>query len=88
MNEQRILEELTALLEANGVTIRTEPLGGGGGGLCTIKDESIFFVDTQASSAEVSALAAEAIVKLIDTESIYIKPEVRRIIDKYAKHIS
>jgi len=33
MNEQDILQELLALLEANGVQIRTEPLGGSGGGL-------------------------------------------------------
>jgi hypothetical protein len=31
MNEQSILEELLALLEANQVKIRREPLGGGGG---------------------------------------------------------
>ena len=47
MNEQRILEELLALLEADGVSIRSEPLGGSGGGLCTVKGERIFFVDTQ-----------------------------------------
>jgi hypothetical protein len=59
MNEQRILEELLALLEANGVKIRNEPLGGSGGGLCTIKGEQIFFVDTQASSADSAAICGE-----------------------------
>ena len=84
MNEQNILEELLALLEANGVTIRNEPLGGSGGGLCTVKGEQIFFVDTQAASAEVAALCAEAASKVVDIEKIYIKPEVRQFIERYS----
>jgi hypothetical protein len=81
MNEQRILEELLALLEANGVAIRKEPLGGSGGGLCTVKGQSIFFVDTQAPSAEVAALCSQAVSKTINIEQIYIKPELRQFIE-------
>jgi hypothetical protein len=81
MNEQNILEELLALLEANGVTIRNEPLGGSGGGLCTIKGENIFFVDTQASSAVSAAMCAEAVSKVVDVEQIYIKPQIRQFIE-------
>ena len=83
MNEQRILEELLALLEANGVTIRNEPLGGSGGGLCTLKDQKFFFVDTQAPSADVAAHCAEAVSKVVDTEKVYIRPEVRLFIEKH-----
>jgi len=82
MNEQRILEELLALLEANGVTIRTEPLGGNGGGLCTVKGRKIFFVDKQAPAAESAALCAEAAAKVADIENIYIRPKVRQFIEK------
>jgi hypothetical protein len=84
MNKQRILEELLALLEANGVTVRNEPLGGSGGGLCTVKGRSIFFVDTQASSAESAAVCAEAVSKVVDIEKIYIKPEVRQFIENHS----
>jgi len=84
MNKQRILEELLALLEANGVTIRNEPLGGSGGGLCTVKGEQIFFADTQAPSAETALLCAEAVLKTVDTEKVYIKPEVRQFIGNYS----
>ena len=83
MNQQNILEELLALLEANGVAIRNEPLAGSGGGLCTIKGESIFFVDTQATAAETAAVCAEAVSKMVDIESVYIKPEVREFIEKH-----
>ena len=84
MYEQRILEELLALLEANSVTIRNEPLAGSGGGLCTIKGEPIFFVDTQAQSAEVAALCAEAVSKVVDIDNIYIRPEVRQFIENHS----
>lgn len=81
MNEQRILDELLALLEGHGVTIRSEPMGGSGGGLCEVKGAHIFFLDTQANSAETASRCAEAVGKLLDTETIYIRPEVRQFIE-------
>ena len=87
MNTQRILEELLALLEANGVAIRNEPLGGSGGGLCTVKNQSLFFVDTQASSAEMVGICVEAVAKIVDIDNIYIRPEIREIIENHSnKH--
>ena len=83
MNEQRILEELLALLEANGVAIRNEPLGGSGGGLCTVKGRQIFFVDTQAQSAEVAALCAAAVARVTDIEKLYIRPQIRQFIEAH-----
>ena len=83
MDEQRILDELLSLLEAQGVSIRSEPLGGTGGGLCTVKGEAIFFVDTQGPSSEVAAHCAEAVAKLVDIEKIYIRPEVRDFIENF-----
>ena len=81
MNEQKILEELLVLLEAHGVSIRDEALGGSGGGLCIMKGKNIFFRDTQAPSAVAAAMCAEAVSKIIDIEQIYIKPEVREFIE-------
>jgi len=85
MTEQRILEELLRLLQANGVTVRNEPLGGSGGGLCTVKGQTLFFVDTQAPSAEVAGLCAEAVAKLLDIEKVYVRPEVRQYIENHRK---
>ena len=85
MNEQRIQEELLALLEGHGVTIRHEPLGGCGGGLATIKGANIFFVDTEATAADVATLCAEAVRKLLDIETVYLRPEVRRFIESNAE---
>ena len=87
MNEQRIVEELLTLLEANAVTIRNEPLGGSGGGLCTMKGQSIFFVDTQAQSADIAPICAEAVSKVADIEKLYIKPEVRQFIESHTPSV-
>jgi hypothetical protein len=88
MNEQNILDELLALLEANGVTIRNEPLGGSGGGLCTIKGQQIFFVDTQAPSVVSAAICAEAVPKVVDVEQIFIKPQIRQFIENHSNQIT
>lgn len=88
MNEQSILDELLALLESNGVTIRNEPLGGSGGGLCTIKGERIFFVDTQASSIVSAAICAEAVPKVVDVEQVYIKPLIRQFIEDNSNQVT
>ncbi len=85
MTEQKILEELVSLLENGNVTIRREPLGGGGGGFCMVQGESVFFLDTQAQSAESVAICAQGVANYIDVENIYIKPEVRQFIEKYTQ---
>jgi hypothetical protein len=87
MNEQTILEELLALLEASRVKIRSEPLGGRGGGLAMMKGENIFFVDTEAPNAEVAALCADAVMKLLDVETIYLRPEVRQFIESHTQSV-
>jgi len=84
MNEQRILDELLALLAGGGVTIRSEPLGGNGGGLCAVRGQNVFFLDTEAGSGESAALCAEAVRKVLDIESIYIRPEVRQFIEEHS----
>ena len=88
MNEQRILEELLELLKANSVAIRYEPLGGSGGGLCTVKGQQIFFVDTQAPSIVSAALCAEALPKVVDIETLYIRPQVRQFIENHSNQIT
>ncbi len=84
MNEQRILDELLALLEDGGVAIRSEPLGGMGGGLCAVRGQRVFFLDTQAGSGESAALCAEAISRVLDIENVYIRPEVRLFIEEHS----
>lgn len=80
MNKQQIIDELIMLLENKGVIIRSEPLGSGGG-LCSVKGKYVFFIDTQAPSAETAVLCAEAVLKTVDIEQVFIKPEIRDFIE-------
>ena len=82
------MEELLALLETNDVTIRNEPLGGSGGGLCTIKGRRILFVDTEAPSIVTAAICAQSLPKVVDIEQIFIKPQVRQFIGDHSNQTS
>ena len=81
MTERRILDEITKLLETHGVEIRREDLGGSGGGLCVIQGRSVFFLDEQASIEDQLDACAEAVAKVMDLETCYMKPQVREYID-------
>ncbi len=82
------MQELLALLEAKDVTIRNEPLGGSGGGLCTVKGKRILFVDTEAPSIVTATICAESLPKVADIEQIFIKPQVRQFIEDHSNQIS
>lgn len=81
------MEELLALLEANNVMIRNEPLGGSGGGLCTMKGKRILFVDTEAPSIITATICAEALPKVTDIEQIFIRPQVRQFIEEHGNQV-
>ncbi|MBW8015623.1 MAG: hypothetical protein FVQ82_05515 [Planctomycetes bacterium] len=82
MNTREITEELVALIEQNGVEIRREAMGGGGGGLCVINEKKIFFVDTECPIAELTAICSRAVNELLDIDSVYIRPQVRQVLEK------
>jgi hypothetical protein len=84
MNSREILEQLLSLLESKNIEVRTDSLGGGAGGLCKIKGRYTFFVDSDSTTADSAVNAAQAVVKLLDIEAVYIKPEVREFIEKHS----
>lgn len=85
MDYQTITQQLLVLLEENGVQIRKDAMGGGGGGLCRLKEKDLMLIDCDSSSLETAAACAKAVHEVVqDIESIYLKPAVREFIDKYA----
>ena len=83
MNDQAILEELLELLASRDIAIRTESMGGGGGGLCEFKDKKVFFLDSQARSYDSAIQAGKAILKIVeDPETIFVRPVVRDFLDR------
>ncbi len=84
MDNKAILDELMELLQTNGVKMRKDALGGGGSGLCKVKDGYLFFYDTDSSIYENSLNCAKAVKEIIDIETIYLRPEVREFIEQKA----
>ncbi len=82
MDNKSILDDLLDILEKHNVKIRKDSLGGGGSGLCRIKDQHIFFADTDSSAYELAVSCARAVGKVVDVESIYLKPQVRSFIEQ------
>ncbi len=87
MNQQDILDEIVALLEANGITVRNEPMGGCGGGLCTVRNQPVVFLDTDAPVTERAAVAGRALNSLIDIQNIYLRPETREFVERQSSAV-
>jgi len=82
MHSQAILEELVAVLTQKGVTIRTGPMGGGGGGLCKIKGSLVFFIDTECPTREMAVICASAVKEIANIDIIYLRPQIRQFLEE------
>lgn len=85
MNEHKILDDLIALLDMHGVVIRMESLDESHGGLCRINGSYILFLDRMAEPDQQVKICAEAILRLINIESVYLKPELRELLETFQK---
>lgn len=81
MLDQRILEELIALLEGHGIKTRIEHLDDGSGGFCKIQGETVVFLNKDNSSIKQATVCAEALVQVVDINTFYIRPEIRQFIE-------
>lgn len=84
MNDQQILQELEALLEALGICVRHETLEGFPGGMCTVNGRSCMFLDVSAQPSDQARLCAAELRKRADLEALYLKPGVRRYLEETA----
>lgn len=82
MNQEKVLADLVALLEAHGVTVRTETLGESAGGLCMVNGQQMLFLDRSASTAARIALCAQVAMRVIDLDTVYVKPAIRELLRK------
>jgi hypothetical protein len=82
MDNKAILDDLVELLEKNSVKIRKDSMGGGGAGLCKLKEGYLFFMDTDSNAYENALNCAKAVKEIVDIETIYLRPEIREFIDR------
>lgn len=70
------------LLERWDVDIRREHLGGGGGGLCSLRGRRIVFIDLDADIPTRLEQTLRALAGLPELESAYVTPALRELIEQ------
>lgn len=74
-------DELLALAEKLGITVRHARLGGNGGGMATFKGKRHLFVDLDADPADQVEQTARALAKVEGLEGVYLRPDVRALLE-------
>ncbi len=75
-------EEMIDLARRIGLPVRNAHLGGNGGGLARVKGNAQLFIDLDADPLDQLEQTARAIASFSDLDGLYIRPDVREIIDK------
>jgi len=76
------LDDVLTVVERMGVEVRSEPLGGEGGGLCRLRGKAVLFVDTMADPATRLRRALEGLMDLPGIEESYLRPDLRDAVDR------
>ena len=76
-------DEIIDLAKRIGITVRHARLGGNGGGLAIFKGGRQLFVDLDADPADQLEQTAKAIAGLPELDSLFIRPDVRELLDRY-----
>ncbi|MFQ5414999.1 MAG: hypothetical protein ACE5E6_11125 [Phycisphaerae bacterium] len=77
-----LLDECCGVLERLGLCIRLERLGGGGGGICAVKQRQMMFIDLDADPATRLATCVTALASLDDIDAVYISSRLRELLDQ------
>ena len=84
MDVQQRLETLLTVVEEIGIEIRRVPLGGEGGGLCSLRGRRVLFVDTNADVATRYDRTIASLATLPELQDRYLPPELREDLDRAA----
>ncbi len=82
MDNESILAELLDLAEAQGIEIRKVRIDSEAGSLCCLRGKWVLFIDDLAPAIEQLDVVASALAGIIDIQQIYLKPQIREIIEK------
>jgi len=76
------LDDILAAAVKMGIQVRSEPLGGEGGGVCRVRGQTVLFLDTMADPATQFRRTLEAMADLPGLDQEYLRPELREQIDR------
>lgn len=74
-------DEMIDLARRVGITVRHVKLGGSGGGLASVRGVRQLFVDLDADPADQLEQTARALAGLPELQSLFIRPDVRELVD-------
>jgi hypothetical protein len=74
--------ELLALAERLGITVRHVHLGGSGGGLARFKNQRQLFIDQDATAIDQLEQTVRAMANLEEVGTVYVRPDVRRLLEE------
>ena len=80
--ETSAFDELLDVARRIGITVRHVRLGGNGGGLAKFKNQRQLFIDQDATAIDQLEQTAKALAKLDELQTIFIRPDVRKLIDE------
>jgi hypothetical protein len=76
-------DEMIELAKRMGIMVRHARLGGGGGGLAIVKGGRQLFVDLDADPADQLEQTAKAIAPLPEIDTVFVRPDVRQLLEQY-----
>jgi hypothetical protein len=82
MDGQERMSAVVALAERLGVSVRHEPLGGDGGGICMLKGRPVLFIDTMADLATQCDRSLSDLSQMPEIDTMYLVPELREEIER------
>lgn len=82
MNDSTRHEELFDLCRRLDIEVRSEHLGGTGGGLCTLKGRRVLFVDLDADQATQFHRSAQSLGGLPELDNLYLSPALREALGR------
>ena len=80
MDDQALVEQLELVAEKLGIQVRFEAVARPGG-LCTLKGETLLFVNPELPAEDQVHVMAAALSRL-DLSGVYMVPEVRDVLER------
>jgi len=80
MDDQALVDQLELVADKLGIQVRFEA-GAGLGGLCTLRGESLLFVDPELPPEDQLHVMARALSGL-DLSGVFMVPEVRDVLER------
>lgn len=77
------IEAILGLMEASGVEVRMEHLGGSGGSLCRLRGKRVLFVDLDADLATRAERCVGALANLGEVDGMFLPPALRELVERY-----